>query len=476
MSDLGACTRCKRGVTLVELLVVIGIMILLVAIAVPTLRPLTEGRKTREASRGVNVFFQAARSRAIKTGRPVGVMFDRLARHPQACTLLRQAEVPPPYSGNVEGAIVRVMDYTYIASTDTWPYDPFYWDGGWPVLKVMVRDVDFSSGLIQHGDAIQLNHQGPWYTIEYDTSGSWPASFPRTPPGPSSILVPDFLVDANGYIDFDSSGETVDTDVMGNGWITSRLLTLTLDRRFAHRSPYPEARLAATLAGGGDVWRTPVVPPAVPRDDPLPRVEFQIYRQPVPSASATYQLPRGTVVDLAASGFDSQLPDSGTEEVAHTFEPVPTSSGAFLPVVVLFSSTGSVQQVYYGRRTYDYSTAPASFTGFAWGGRAVVEPIHFLVGKEERMPVALRDISVAPPATMPAPLADDGLYNRQDATNLWVALNPKTGLVTVAELSVDPPDPATGGIYYLPSGSTLAKQLENSRRFAREAQVSKGGR
>ena len=440
MSDLGACNSVRRGVTLVELLVVIGIMLLLAAIAIPSLRTMTEGRQVREASRAINVFFSAARNRATQSGRPVGVMFERGLnidggrRDPHACVLLRQAEVPAPYGGDMMNSAVA----------------PFI-TGGY--VRLRLRPGVFANGLISYGDAIQLNKQGPWYTIVDDLSDNSPAgeSHPVATDLGTDFPMEDFLGDGDRtndvYIDF--------TDPDGDGVLDEYWLTLQLDALGGHNVPWP------TWSG----------PPLAPPDAWFNAwVPFQVLRQPVPSATASLQLPRGTVIDLGGSGFDSRLPDWDTEEVAHTFEP--DAPGDFRPVVVMFWPNGSVERVYYSKRIYDSSD---TFWASVYEGRSVVEPIHLLVGTWDRMPSSVRAVNVASPAAMPGSVADDTLLNRQDALNLWLTLNPQTGLVTVAELAADALDPVTG-IYYLPSGSTLSEQLYNSRRLAREAQISKGGR
>jgi len=432
MFDLGVNKSPKRGVTLVELLVVVGIMVLLAAMAIPTLQPLTEGRQVREATRSLGAFISSAKNRATESGRPVGLIFERGVkieggrRDPHACLVVRQAQVPPPYGGDVEGAVV----------------EPFV-SGGY--VRLRLRDLDFSNGLIRYGDAIQLNNQGPWYTIVDDLSDNTPADTPHplaTDLG-SDFPISDFLGDGDRtndvFIDF--------TDPDGTFPLDEYWVTLQLDPLGAYNVP----------------WGT-AISVAVP---------FQIHRQPVPSAAAPLQLPRGTVIDLGGSGFDSPLPDWDTEDVAHTFEPV--ASGDFRPVVVMFWPNGSVQQVYYSRRIYDSS---GSFVACTYQGRPVVEPIHFLLGKWERMPSGVRDLNVSSPVAMPVSVADDGLLNRQDALSLWLTLNPQTGLVTVAELAADQLDPITG-TYYLPAGDPpgeLTKELYSSRRLAREAQISKGGR
>ena len=97
----------RRAVTLVELLIVVSIITLLAAIALPAMQTGMESRRTREAARAVHVFFASAQVRALELGRPVGVMLERSTIDPRACTLVRQVEVPPPYAGDLDGAEMR---------------------------------------------------------------------------------------------------------------------------------------------------------------------------------------------------------------------------------------------------------------------------------------------------------------------------------------------------------------------------------
>ena len=57
--------RARGGVTLLELLIVITVLMMLVGVALPTMRPALEGRQIREAARSVNIYFSSARSDAM---------------------------------------------------------------------------------------------------------------------------------------------------------------------------------------------------------------------------------------------------------------------------------------------------------------------------------------------------------------------------------------------------------------------------
>ena len=99
----------------------------------------------------------------------------------------------------------------------------------------------------------------------------------------------------------------------------------------------------------------------------------------------------------------------------------------------------------------------------------VTGPIYFLVGKWERLPMEPGG----------AALSEDGLANWEDSTNLWVALNSQSGLVTVAEQSNYFVDPADGQLKEFVDPTTNRSKpasVPESRRYARQAQISKGGR
>ncbi len=68
----------RKGLTLVELLVVIVILSLVTAATIPLMQPATTERRIREGARMVATVMANAQARALATGRPVGVWFQRL--------------------------------------------------------------------------------------------------------------------------------------------------------------------------------------------------------------------------------------------------------------------------------------------------------------------------------------------------------------------------------------------------------------
>ena len=130
----------------------------------------------------------------------------------------------------------------------------------------------------------------------------------------------------------------------------------------------------------------PMQAPSLPWTTTGTVVSYRIFRQPIKSAATPLQLPASVVVDMGASGIDGGVSFSGNT------------------VEIVFNSNGAVDQV------------------FAGGAHYATDPICLLVGKRER---------VGNTAPIPATTANQPQWaNWQDMSNLWIVINPQTGLVT----------------------------------------------
>lgn len=313
----------RRGLTLLELLVVVGIVMLLAVIAIPSVRPLAEGRRVREAARSINVYFGRARSRAVESGRSHGVLFERFDQARDASILLRQAEVPPPYSGDVVGAQV-------------WPFI----SGGY--VRLRIRPAELAPGLIRRGDLVQLNFQGPLYRIIDDLSDNSPSGDPSPPADPGT----DFPL-RDEFNDGDPSNDVYIDFTAGSVDPATGFSTLWLTLEMTRMAGVPWTSMA---------------------DGPRP-VPFQIMRQPTPSGGAPLQLPRGAVVELVASGVGYDV-----------FAPDPRDKPD--PVAVMFAPDGSIDAVYCYQLIYDDS---GNVVGGDYRALRPIEPVYFLVGQWDRM-------------------------------------------------------------------------------------------
>lgn len=149
-----ALHRPRRGVTLLELLIVISMIVILTAISIPALRYALEDRKTREASRILDGYFAGAQARAAGINRPVGVWIERNANGANSAISLFMAEVPPPYTGDVENARAK------ITAVGAGP-------GGFGTAGTAEFDTSslFLPTLVRNGDLIRFDYKGPYYVI-----------------------------------------------------------------------------------------------------------------------------------------------------------------------------------------------------------------------------------------------------------------------------------------------------------------------
>lgn len=90
----------RRGLTLIELLVTIMIMGIMIAIAVPVIRPPVDARAVKEAAQMVSTALASARTRAIETGQNWGIQFEPLDTIGRQSGTLHFVQVVPPYTGS----------------------------------------------------------------------------------------------------------------------------------------------------------------------------------------------------------------------------------------------------------------------------------------------------------------------------------------------------------------------------------------
>ena len=109
-----------------------------------------DSRRSREAARAISVYLGSARSRAMATRRPCGVVLVSAGTTGdlQNCVMtLQQAEVPPPYAGDT----TRPRPRCQAEAARTRRTSPAY--------------SNLSQGWSIKGDMIQFNYEGPWYIV-----------------------------------------------------------------------------------------------------------------------------------------------------------------------------------------------------------------------------------------------------------------------------------------------------------------------
>jgi prepilin-type N-terminal cleavage/methylation domain-containing protein len=388
----------RPGLTLIELLVTIVIMVTVLAGALPLLSPNNNSRKLREASRQLNSLLAQAQAQAARDGRPVGVAF-------------RESGASAPYSG-------MALEAYLIA-------EPQPFAGFSEHSRVAVGNTGMVYGLNavdgkppNEGERFSPKLDGlPVCKLDFYASGGVDAFPPRT------LKIGDTIaVGGNLFLICDDADQTTmpnRVEEVGDVAIVEYLFS---DPAAAAQDP------GTTLNG---VWlnfhgqQLPQVPapPAVP-----PGQAYAIRRQPMNTSDQPLQFPRGIGIDLLASGADGLNVPSQFDEIIPV-APVPSGSPPPLPLTVgvMFSPNGSLDMLY--------------LDGVRKDG---VEQVYFLMGLFENGNSDAQD-----PAdydfTAGTSIADDELAQRRTRINWlnpdsrWVSVN-RAGRIITAEnnVSFDP--------------------------------------
>ena len=142
----------RRGMTLVELLVVVGIMLLLIITVAPNVVNTAEARRSREAARAVSSFVAKAQSRAVGRREWSGFMLAATNTTSSLAAIdLFLADVPPVYRGDTVPAVLTITNSTATTRTASSP--------------TAIASLPTIGGT---NDLIRFDGRGPYYQIDHD--------------------------------------------------------------------------------------------------------------------------------------------------------------------------------------------------------------------------------------------------------------------------------------------------------------------
>jgi len=226
-------STANSGMTLIELLVAVSIMVLLVAVSVPMFKPMLESQKTSGAARTVAMALERAKVRAMETGQYCGVTFERFDRESVALAqnfalrirLVKNVKdrytLDDGFRVKVKGGVIGFYAYN---GTQWMPSpDPPDWDG--------------KASLIQLGrqgrfyKLVGKKLESPFDALDHpveDTSGTYvhpPVEY-RIKRQPRPMLIPPIIMPRGTVVDLQFSGEGIKNKATAFNDISSDSVTI----------------------------------------------------------------------------------------------------------------------------------------------------------------------------------------------------------------------------------------------------------
>lgn len=281
----------RSALTLVELLVVIVILVTLVGGVLPVLSPNNDSRKIESASRGLKTYFLKAQTRAIRSGRPVGVAFRETSAGSGVALEVYQVENPRAFSGFSSLSTAKFHDP--MPNDNTYEYIIEFGEG-YGNNFILATEPVIPPRMVRHGDVIQLGNSR-------------------------------FKLFARGqYLDRTAYQET--------GELFFRATNKFWNTELVSGPAPPTVPINAN-----DIHPSnPDIEYSYPRN-------YAIDRQPVPTSESPYVLPKGVAIDMHASGIEG-----GTNPTLLAVN----NRDNLKQLSLMFSPAGGIDSIYYNGLRY----------------------------------------------------------------------------------------------------------------------------
>lgn len=375
--------QSRKAVTMIELLIVVGIITLLTAVALPNVRDQLREQKTKRAADMVKAYINRARARAINSGLPYGIVLRRAgvgsAAQRSKCLEIGFARRAPDYGGDTVGATIVITGATS---------SPRSFSFGFPTLAAPLRTSQTISEVAGYAGV----------------SSSGRTYFHRHP--------------------FLRSGDTVTFAQSLLTWEVTAITrsgspaTTQLDMRPVDPSQRVDVGVTGSIGLG------------------TAANDFQLQRY-VETSTVPLDMPRGTAIDFVYSGVGlggtqfspMEITSPATDanrysSTAHAFSNLPID---FQDVWIMFDASGRLDCVLMGERFRDENgnaLSDASGTPLYRRGRQnVSSDIYLLIGRDGQTdPSSPIQVGDEPSSVL-------------DPENVWVTISGSTG--EVGSITVD---------------------------------------
>lgn len=422
--------RC--GLTLVELLIVVGILSLLTAVALPVTKTLIAESRVTESVRTVKAFMEMARSKAMASGREHAVELIRAgtaAEDPNEVGSVIEMKIGvgmPKYRGDVEGAT-------------TWLFHEATYSPG----TLSVRNGQLASPQLPPVALL-----GSYANVAMFRRTECPTIF-RTYDQLDKVVSNIQVTIADGdFLILDG----IECEIVGFSECSGSELPFAaggVNGAFGPADDYikvyfdPRCSVGSTPSSSDGRLGSMPHPPTLPAAGFWKRT-FEIRRTLIRPGQTSLSLSRGAAIDLYFSGEGI----SGVHYSPRFLYPAATnlaqlqSSAAFQNVTIVFSPSGEVSRIITGEINSGniVSHVPGSI-------------IYLLVGRSEQVRA---DLTFSPVLPTNDP---NNLSNVVDPRSSWVTINPFNGRISTAPAR----SPRS-------SSQTIAEQLVNARLLAAEPQ------
>lgn len=453
----------KGGFTLIEILVSISAILLVTAIALPTVKDSLKSNTVARSASTVRGAFMTARAMAMQTGKPCGVLIERRQRtvstvsatnddvfYPDSVGVnfgsrLSYVQVPSSYPSNT-GVIAQAYPFvTLTNSADNCSKRYYYYvqRESAELLYAASQSDLFASQLIKPGTVIR--------------TGNRVSSIVSLTPLPSGLGGNGVVVPYDGDPQLVTCGApVVSPNPLNVNLFKPGVLIQTTDYRFSD----------ASLAGVGPEAMVPYAP-----------VQLEIQLDPIRSALAPLNLPGRSVIDLSVSGSRANPLAFGSQEIVGNNA---VSNQEIHGVIVMFAPDGRLDSVYLDRWVNIGTTSPNYV--LRWERQPPPSSLSLLVGFSDGVMQNVEDGANYPESFLDgqAPFAPDYVPNFTNSDCHWVTVDAQSGRSDVSRVTAPPKSEEMRAYYGWPPAPSKPGSLPPPReimkkRLDRSKQISFGG-